>query len=481
MAWQPIPPPTSVPGATSVEELCGHPEQKYGVRAASGRLVRWRGGAGTARSGTPALARQRDSPSAMVSGVQFAERGQQRAAVRPVLAVHRRRAGHPVEHGFHRVLQEGPLLLDHDDLVEAAGELPDDGRLEREDHAELQQPDAGPFQPVLVEPDRGQRLAQREIAGAGGDDADPRGGRAGDRVDAAAARVLQGEGQPDLMERALQPGQGGPEQVRGRPVRVRGEAARQAGEIGRAPGRDRRRGRAVGHHRRDLQGGPQAAGPGQLHGMLPVLEDLGGVGRREGRHAEVGEGEFGRAGDGRRFRRRIVTGQRERATLGVGADEVRVPQRVGGPVQAGRLAVPDAGHARIAQIADLARELRAGHGGRGELLVQAGLGHDGVLGEQRGVARQLEVEAAQRGALIAGHVGRRGPPGALVGPRPVEQHAHQRLDAGQVDGPLLAAVAILEAELRTGTGRHWTHTDLHICQPGAGGHARRSLTSSPER
>ena len=140
-------------------------------------------------------------------GVQFAERGQQRAAVRPVLAVHRRRAGHPVEHGFHRVLQEGPLLLDHDDLVEAAGELPDDGRLEREDQAELQQPDAGPVQPVLVEPGRGQRLAQREIAGAGGDDADPRGGRAGDLVDAAAARVLQGEGQADLMERALQPGQ----------------------------------------------------------------------------------------------------------------------------------------------------------------------------------------------------------------------------------------------------------------------------------
>ena len=220
---------------------------------------------------------------------------------------------------------------------------------------------------------------------------------------------------------------------------VRGEAARQAGEIGRAPGPDRRRGRAVGHHRRDLQGGPQAAGPRQLHGVLSVLEDLGGVGRRKGRQAEVGEGEFGRAGDGRRFRRRIVTGQRERATLRVRADEVRVPQRVGGPVETGRLAVPDAGHARIAQLADLTRELRAGHRGRGEFLVQARLRHDGVLSEQRGVARQFEVEAAQRRALIAGHVGRRGPPGALVGPRPVEQHAHQSLDAGQVDGTLLAA------------------------------------------
>ena len=417
----------------------------------------------------------------MASGVQFAERRQQRAAVRPALAVHRRRAGHPVEHGLHRVLQEGPLLLDHDDLIEATGELLDDGRLEREDHAELQQPDTGSVQPVLVEPDRGQRLAQREIAGAGGDDADPRGGRASDLVDAAAARVLQGDGQADLMERALQPGQRGPEQVRGRLVCVRGEAAWQAGQIGRAPRRDRRGGRAVGHHRRDLQGGPQPAGPRQLHGVLPVLNDLGGVGRRKGRHAEVGEGEFGRAGDSRRLRRRIVTGQRERATVGVRADEVRVPQRVRGPVQAGCLAVPDAGHAVVAQVADLTRELRAGHRGRGELLVQAGLGHDGVLSEQGGVARQFEVEAAQRGALVAGHVGRRGPPGALVGPRPVEQHAHQGLDAGQVDGTLLAAVAILQAELLTGTGRHWTHTDLPICPPRAGGTHGVSSSSSPDR
>ena len=44
IAWQPIPPPTSVPGATLVEELCGQPEQKYGVRGASGSMTRSRGG-----------------------------------------------------------------------------------------------------------------------------------------------------------------------------------------------------------------------------------------------------------------------------------------------------------------------------------------------------------------------------------------------------------------------------------------------------
>ena len=32
IAWQPIPPPTKVPGSTRVLVLCGHPEQKYGAR-----------------------------------------------------------------------------------------------------------------------------------------------------------------------------------------------------------------------------------------------------------------------------------------------------------------------------------------------------------------------------------------------------------------------------------------------------------------
>ena len=38
MVWQPMPPPTRVPGAW-VEELCGQPEQKNGWRGdpASGR------------------------------------------------------------------------------------------------------------------------------------------------------------------------------------------------------------------------------------------------------------------------------------------------------------------------------------------------------------------------------------------------------------------------------------------------------------
>jgi hypothetical protein len=59
---------------------------------------------------------------------------------------------------------------------------------------------------------------------------------------------------------------------------------------------------------------------------------------------------------------------------------------------------------------------------------------------------------------VIGGIGR-----VLVSHQILSAAAHQRLDAGQIDGTLLAAVAILEAELRTGTGRHRTHADLHLC------------------
>ena len=39
MVWQPIPAPTSVPSGTLVDELCGQPEQKYGVRSVIARGV----------------------------------------------------------------------------------------------------------------------------------------------------------------------------------------------------------------------------------------------------------------------------------------------------------------------------------------------------------------------------------------------------------------------------------------------------------
>ena len=78
--------------------------------------------------------------------VELAHGREQRRAVPRPLAVDGRGAGLPVEHGLHRVLKEGALVLDDDDLVEAGRELGDDARFERVDHAELEQPDAVPLE-----------------------------------------------------------------------------------------------------------------------------------------------------------------------------------------------------------------------------------------------------------------------------------------------------------------------------------------------
>ncbi len=80
MAWHPMPPPATAPSGTSVERLCGQPEQKYGVRptASSGSGAGSRRGsasstrpASTRRSG-PASAPAVSSPATGTSGAPSA-------------------------------------------------------------------------------------------------------------------------------------------------------------------------------------------------------------------------------------------------------------------------------------------------------------------------------------------------------------------------------------------------------------------------
>ena len=82
---------------------------------------------------------------------QLAGRGQQRRARRRrVLPTDHRRVRQAVEQVLDGQLDEGPLLLHHDDLVQAARELADDARFERGDHAQLEHPHPGGGQPSVV-------------------------------------------------------------------------------------------------------------------------------------------------------------------------------------------------------------------------------------------------------------------------------------------------------------------------------------------
>src|SRR3990170_307227 len=136
--WQPMPPPASEPSGTTVERLCGQPEQKKDLRAtASG-------------AGLSLLVSLADHP-------------------RP----HRL-----LEEDVARVqLDEAPLLLDDEQLLQAPRELADDAGLEREQHAELEQPDAEPTERLVVEPERPERLAHVIVRLPGGGDAEPGIGR----------------------------------------------------------------------------------------------------------------------------------------------------------------------------------------------------------------------------------------------------------------------------------------------------------------
>ena len=259
-----------------------------------------------------------------------------------------------------------------------------------------------------LEPERGERLADVQVGLAGGHEADPGAARPRDDVEAAAADVLDGDGQPGELLAALQLGELRAEQAGPRLVAVGAQAARQVRQVGGLPVRaDLGGGRAVGHGGDHLHGRPQPAGAGEFDRVHAVDQGLGGVGRVEGRHGEAREGHLRRARQGGGLGRRVVADECHRSPGRRGPDHVRVPQRVGGPVQAGRLAVPDAGDAVVPGVADAAGQLGAGHRRRRQLLVEARPVHDAVLAEQVAVAGELEVVAAERRALVAGHVGGR--------------------------------------------------------------------------
>ena len=119
-----------MPSGTLVEELCGQPEQKCGVRVATSlvvdehllRMAKPRHAAAqvvVVVIGEQALA---DGDGDVV-GIERALHREEPAALLVLLADADRLVGGAVELLAQLHLDEGALLLDHDDLVEAAREI----------------------------------------------------------------------------------------------------------------------------------------------------------------------------------------------------------------------------------------------------------------------------------------------------------------------------------------------------------------------
>jgi hypothetical protein len=142
----------------------------------------------------------------------------------------------------------------------------------------------------------------------------------------------------------------------------------------------------------------------------------------------------------------IVAQEQEHATLGIGAEQIAVADRVARAVDTGPLAVPDREDAVEAPLAGEVHLLGALAGGRGQILVDRRLVDDVVRVEQRAGRLELLIVGAQRRAAIAGDVARRVPSGAPIAPLLLERQANERLDAGQINPALLEPVLVVERD-----------------------------------
>ena len=373
-------------------------------------------------------------------GVEVDLRRQQALTVLVALADDPRGMRRAVEGLLERGLDERALLFDHDDLLEAARELVHDLALERPDHAELEDSDAGALELGRAETEAAQGVDEVVVGLAGRDDAEPRVAGALDPVDAILAGVRERELGAHAEHRSLHLERLWRKQMTARLMLI--------AEIGQhredAPGRHLGGADRVGHARDDLEAGPQPGGARAGVGVQAEIHDLLDAAREEDRHVQRGEQRLGRARNRRGLAGGVVAHDGEAAAGARDAHEVAVAQRVRRAIEAGSLAVPHAEHAVVLRAGQVARQLAAPGGGGPELLVQARDVPDVVLVEQLAIARELLVKAPERRALIARdhRAGRQAR--AAVGAMLVEHHAHEPLDAGEEDAALVEDVLVLK-------------------------------------
>ena len=340
-------------------------------------------------------------------------------------------------------LEERALLLDHEDLVESGRELAHDLRLERPDHPKPEDADAPACQLGFAEPELAQRVLEIVVGLACRDDAEPPVALPLDAVDAVLARVGEREIGADAEEGALQV-----ERRRRQEVAVRHVLVAQVGHYrGDAAGRHLGGTDRVCHARDDLEASPQPGRPRAGVGVQAEVDHLGGGAGVEHRHVQAGEQRLGRARDRGGLAARVVADDGQPAAGARDADEVAVAQRIRGAVEPRGLSVPHAEHAVVLGAGKLTSELATPGRRRAELLVERGHVGDQVLVEQLAVARKLDVEPAERRALVARDQRAGREPAAPVGAVLVEHEAHERLHARDQDAALLEHVLVVETDL----------------------------------
>ena len=361
-------------------------------------------------------------------GVERPFRREQPLPALVLLADHRRLVGGAVEDLLDLRLDQPALLLDHDDGLEAGGELADDVRLQRPGAGNLQQAQSKVGRPRLVDAEIVQRLKHVVVALAGGDDADARLAPAGEHqaVRRVGAQERQNRRYLEFVETLFL----GERIIVGPDVETARRHAETAGDHGRHTVE-----RAVDRGGRfDIVLDAFQPDPGAgvaRHGIAEeaVVEDLLHAGRIEDRDHRIDEGELGLVRRGRGFAGVVVAHQRQHAAPRRGAGKVGVAQRVAGAVDARPLAVPEAEYAVETAVAAQFGLLRPPQRGRRKVFVDTRIEDDARRLQHIGGAPQLLVEAAQRRAAIAGDVAR-GIDALSAVARPLhQQQANHRLGA----------------------------------------------------
>ncbi len=281
-------------------------------------------------------------------------------------------AGRPVEELFlHLALDEGTLLLHHDDVFQALREAGDAFRLQRPGHADLVHADADVSACGFIQAQVFQRLQHVQVALAGGDDAQPRARRVHHHlVDGVGA----GEGLRGLHRVAVQAHF--LVQRRVRPADV--EAARGHLEVLRQ--------HDAACHRIDLHRGRRFHGLGDRLEADPApgiaahrpaqqahVQDVLHAGRVEHRHHRADEFVFAAVRQGRTAAGMVIGGQRQHAAVARGTRSIGMLEHVAAAVHARALAVPHAEHALHVGAGEQVGLLRTPHHGGAEVLVQAGV------------------------------------------------------------------------------------------------------------
>ena len=333
------------------------------------------------------------------------------------------------------LLHERPLVLHHEHPAGIPARLRCERRAERPRHAHLGQAHASGAQGGAgAKAEVRQRFTHVVVRLAGGHDDKLRLGRLGhDSVDAVGGRERFGQLGFQRQPRLLGQRRVGQADVRRR--RPRGCANAVSCQV------NLHHAGAVRHVRRRDEACPAASEPRQRPAEQPEIQHLLHIRRGEHRNTKIPQRVLAAARQRRGLAGGIVADHQQCAPGRAGAGGVGMAQRVAGAIQARRLAVPEAEHALMAGPRKQAHLLAPPHRGGGEILVDCRLEDDSPGLQAWRQPPEFPVQAAERGAAVAGDEAGGVQAGGRVQPALVERQAGDRLDAGKVRAAALGVVA----------------------------------------